>query len=589
MLSGGVWQAYYIQDSLLKHMAVNASGTILYTESYAAYIVPPGTNDLAKFMQYNVGGIMAAALDPAGVAYIETWNGGAPSISKLSSGAFTIYAGGGAVCASATDAWGDGCPATSAVLSTGGGHMTSDPYGNIYFTDYYNNVVRRVDHQTGIITRVAGAGGYGYGGDGGLATAANTGNIVGLTVDAFGDIFISHDPFGAKVIRKVDGATGIITTMVVSGVTTPGALALDSQGKLYVADYATARITGVSNVSGTSTNCQAPTPVAGVCGPANGRTLVSAPTLASDLCSAGTPYPAAGSGPWTWSCAGLNQGSTASCSAQAFVRQPQSISFPNPGPATYGDYVWLSATATSGLDVSYSVTSGPAQIYSGSGLIITGTGPVTVQASQAGDTNWLPATPVSVTFTTNSLLLTVIAGNAGIYQGSALPSPLTTVSFNGFVNGDTAAVVHGAAVLSTTATSSSAPGNYPIVISRGTLSAANYTFQFVNGVLSVLAPPRVQLSLSAALAVQSSAYQITLTITNGGNADAAGVTLTTATLGTATGSPLPQTVGTVKAGSSGKITFTFPLSAGSGETVAARFAGTYTGGTFSSNIRVVLP
>lgn len=51
----------------------------------------------------------------------------------------------------------------------------------------------------------------------------------------------------------------------------------------------------------------------GKCGSANGGTFVSAPT--SNLCSAGTASAVSGTGPWTWSCVGLNGGSTATCSA----------------------------------------------------------------------------------------------------------------------------------------------------------------------------------------------------------------------------------------------------------------------------------
>ncbi len=79
----------------------------------------------------------------------------------------------------------------------------------------------------------------------------------------------------------------------------------------------------------------------------------------------------------------------------------QTINFPNPGTQTYGvSPLTLTAAATSGLPVSYSLSSGPATL-NGSTLTITGAGPVTVQATQAGNSNWQAATPVSVTFTVN--------------------------------------------------------------------------------------------------------------------------------------------------------------------------------------------
>src|SRR5207253_814282 len=79
--------------------------------------------------------------------------------------------------------------------------------------------------------------------------------------------------------------------------------------------------------------------------------------------------------------------------------------------------------------------------------------------------------------------LTVTANNTTKVYGAANPTLGDTIT--GFVNGDTAAVVSGAAALTTTATASSATGTYAIVAGTGTLSATNYTFAFVNGTLSV--------------------------------------------------------------------------------------------------------
>ncbi|MDB5911145.1 MAG: hypothetical protein JWP34_5262 [Massilia sp.] len=79
--------------------------------------------------------------------------------------------------------------------------------------------------------------------------------------------------------------------------------------------------------------------------------------------------------------------------------------------------------------------------------------------------------------------LTVTALNATKVYGS--PNPGFTDTVTGFVNGDTAAVVSGSASLTTTATASSGVGTYTITAAHGSLSAANYTFSFVNGVLSV--------------------------------------------------------------------------------------------------------
>jgi hypothetical protein len=100
----------------------------------------------------------------------------------------------------------------------------------------------------------------------------------------------------------------------------------------------------------------------------------------------------------------------------------QTITFPiiptQTGPGT----VNLNATASSGLPVSYAVTSGPATV-SGSSLTTTGAGSITVQASQAGNNNYLAATPVSQTFT--------VSANAGKLNGSNCNG-----EYNGTYNGN---------------------------------------------------------------------------------------------------------------------------------------------------------
>jgi hypothetical protein len=81
--------------------------------------------------------------------------------------------------------------------------------------------------------------------------------------------------------------------------------------------------------------------------------------------------------------------------------------------------------------------------------------------------------------------LTATATSLSMTQGDAVPA--LTYFLSGFVNGDAAATaVTGTPHLTTTATSSSKPGNYPITITLGTLASKNYAILKVNGVLTVL-------------------------------------------------------------------------------------------------------
>ena len=109
---------------------------------------------------------------------------------------------------------GDNILATWANLSYPFG-VHVDPSGNTLIADTYNHRIRKVNAKTGIITTIAGNGSKGFSGDGGPATSARLKYPFSLYVDARGNIFIA-DTYNYR-IRKVDGATGIITTVVGDG------------------------------------------------------------------------------------------------------------------------------------------------------------------------------------------------------------------------------------------------------------------------------------------------------------------------------------------------------------------------------------
>ncbi len=130
-----------------------------------------------------------------------------------------------------------------------------DPQGHLYVAEATNHCIRRIDASTGVVTTVAGTGSLGYSGDGGPATQAALNQPYALQVDTNGDIYIV-DRLNA-VIRKVEAATGRITT--VAGTGTPGSggdggpgthaqlrepndCFLDGRGGLLIADVQDQRI-----------------------------------------------------------------------------------------------------------------------------------------------------------------------------------------------------------------------------------------------------------------------------------------------------------------------------------------------------------
>ncbi len=152
-----------------------------------------------------------------------------------------------------------------------------------------------------------------------------------------------------------------------------------------------------------------------------------------------------------------------------------------PSTAIYGAApISFGAASTSGVVPTYSVT-GPGTL-SGSTLTITGAGTVVVTASVAATANYTAAS-VSRTIVVAKAPLTATAANLSRQYDVA--NPALTYGLTGFVNGDTSAVVSGNGTLTTTAVLTSPPGTYPITFATEGLTAANYSFAYVAGTLTV--------------------------------------------------------------------------------------------------------
>jgi sugar lactone lactonase YvrE len=181
-------------------------------------------------------------------------------------------------------------PATDANLSVRG--VIAHPAGSFFHVAAENqHRIFRVDATTLQLTVVAGNGLPGFSGDGGLAVDAQLNHPGDLALDSAGNLFVAD--YGNRRVRRIDGATGIITTVaggatgaaqnfcmcgpalaLTLGFTFPasgtitvydGGIALDSAGRLYVAapfasfgaavgriDLATGTATRLTGISGSS-------------------------------------------------------------------------------------------------------------------------------------------------------------------------------------------------------------------------------------------------------------------------------------------------------------------------------------------------
>lgn len=181
---------------------------------------------------------------------------------------------------------GDGGPARSALLFDPRG-LALDAGGNVYVADSLNGRVRRVDAATAVITTVSGNGllggdqGGAYGGDGGPATSGQLNQrLWAVAVDPAGNTYVA-DSTNYRV-RRVDATTGVITTAAGNGKTPqnllgvrlpegdggpatdapviPYDIAVDSVGRLYIAETGRCRVRRVENgiittVAGNNVGC----------------------------------------------------------------------------------------------------------------------------------------------------------------------------------------------------------------------------------------------------------------------------------------------------------------------------------------------
>jgi len=159
---------------------------------------------------------------------------------------------------------GDGGSALNAQLSSPRG-LAIDSGGNLLIADASNNCIRRVDAATGIITTLYGGQTAGFSGDGGPAANAQFNQPLQIAFDGAGNLYVLEF---ANRIRKID-TRGMITTLAGNGTAgfsgdggpatqatfnvgtnDWGGLAADSQGNVYLADTANARVRRVDGTTG---------------------------------------------------------------------------------------------------------------------------------------------------------------------------------------------------------------------------------------------------------------------------------------------------------------------------------------------------
>jgi len=290
---------------------------------------------------------------------------------------------------------GEGGLATKAAVGFVGG-VTVGSSGELYFSDIVNQCIWSVS-KSGTINAVAGNGQTGFLGDGGPALQATLNYPTALAVDPTGAV-VFLDVDNNRVRRFVPG--GSITTMAgetlsvgdlgpsTSAVlTTPGDIAVDGAGNLYIPDSKQNRVRKVApsgiitTVAGTGTEGNT-----GDGGPATAATLspnavavdhagnlfIAAATIRRVDVATGKIATVAGNG--TCCYRGAGTGGDGGPAQNASLGFATSIAVDASGNIYFNDLVTLASGAPGGATIRRVTTDGTISTYAGAGLGFGGDG-----------------------------------------------------------------------------------------------------------------------------------------------------------------------------------------------------------------------
>ena len=465
------------------------------------------------------------ALDLANNLYIADTHNHRIRKLNLTTGILTTIAG------TTPGFFGDTGLATSAQLNLPTA-LALDSANNLYLADAGNHRIRKISAATGIITTIAGTGMQGFSGDNTLATAANLDSPSGLALDSANNLYLA-DTHNHR-IRKITAATGILTTIAGDGtqgfagdttaattanLALPHGLTIDSSGNIYLADTANHRIrridatTGViTTVAGDGTQAFAgdgtPAIAASLDSP---RDTALSPSTLLTLADTGNQrirqLTAAPAPPTTiQTIAGLG------------LTTPGTLTLIAPAVIPYGTgqltATLASTTPVTGVITFFETTSTTLTTLGTATLVANiATLPATslpaglhhLTAIYAGDQTHLSAQSPPFTLTiTPQQLTTAIAPIALLY---GQPIPTLTGTLTGVLPQDASNL---SAIFTTTASTLSPAGSYPITATLTGPAAGNYVIASPAATL-IINPAPTTIALNNLIATVTTGSSITLT------------------------------------------------------------------------------
>ncbi len=166
------------------------------------------------------------------------------------------------------------------------------------------------------------------------------------------------------------------------------------------------------------------------------------------------------------------------------AKTTQTITFNAPAIKTYGnaDFAHGATSTNTTIPITF-VSSNPAvATIVGNNIHIVGAGTTTITASQAGNVGYFAATDVVRTLTVNKANLAIRVRDT--LKAFGTPNPPFTITYTGFVLGETAANLTTPVNVATAATTNSAPGYYSLTPEAA--ASTNYNITYTAGRLTIL-------------------------------------------------------------------------------------------------------